>query len=441
MVLLFILMSMFIVVDVIVDVDEFLEAGELWAQEQLIADEATKLGVSTQELSTLLDRQATAEEVAQTLRLPTDQAERVLEATSLSFTESVFGVGVIMLDWYVPMLLLIYTFIAGLLVVGGMGFTLAQMLRNRELTALLASGISMHRIAMPMMVVGIGLCLLTLPIQEFLLPPVAQKLIRSKGSMSQGTIEQFPVYLTPDDRGALLTASSFDRATSRMTDVVILERDETGRAVRRISAQLAQWQEDGAAETAGDQRSDNESTAPETTPISNLSDTETRLRTSGGGGWFFPVGGFAVDLDARLEPVPVMFYETDLSPEILVIRQASSYPRFLSLRELQGLQTNPAVDGRMRTEVTTVIWSRFSQLVVNALVLVLGLRFFLLRSPNSNLLMQSLKASGVCLGAWGLSLLLPEVLANGAVPPAAASWMPVVILLPVAVYLQSGVET
>ena len=71
-------------------------------------------------------------------------------------------------------------------------------------------------------------------------------------------------------------------------------------------------------------------------------------------------------------------------------------------------------------------------LLVNALVLVMALRFFLLRSP-ANLMWETIKACVMCLGAWGGSLValqMPSVWLN----PVAAAWLPVLILLPVATW-------
>ena len=45
--------------------------------------------------------------------------------------------------------------------------------RNRELTAMVSSGISLYRVAMPILIAGIALNVLALPVQEFVLPHLA----------------------------------------------------------------------------------------------------------------------------------------------------------------------------------------------------------------------------------------------------------------------------
>ncbi|MHC4610823.1 MAG: LptF/LptG family permease, partial [Planctomycetota bacterium] len=69
-------------------------------------------------------------------------------------------------NFHGPRLFQFYAYMLGLLSVGAMGFTLAQMHRHRELVALLASGVRLHRIALPMLVAALGLNLIQLANQE-----------------------------------------------------------------------------------------------------------------------------------------------------------------------------------------------------------------------------------------------------------------------------------
>src|SRR5688500_19832955 len=73
-------------------------------------------------------------------------------------------------DYNLPMVLLLFVFFCGLLVVGAMGFTLAGLARTRELVAMISSGMSMYRIAAPIVFAGAIISSLALPNQEFLIP-------------------------------------------------------------------------------------------------------------------------------------------------------------------------------------------------------------------------------------------------------------------------------
>ena len=139
------------------------------------------------------------------------------------------------------------------------------------------------------------------------------------------------------------------------------------------------------------------------------------------------------------EAEPYEFFETELTPTVLQARRATSYPYLLPMSQLRPMQTNPAVGPKNQQRITKIVWGRFSLLVLNVLVLVIGLPFFLSRSPT-NLLVQGVKAAGVCIGAWAGGIVM---LQGGAdwLPPVAAAWLPVVIYLPISAWLLQTIKT
>src|SRR5204863_1172282 len=60
-------------------------------------------------------------------------------------------------DFEGPRLFQFYAYLHGLVAIGAMGFTLAQMHRHRELVAVMASGVSLQRVAMPFIIVVFAL--------------------------------------------------------------------------------------------------------------------------------------------------------------------------------------------------------------------------------------------------------------------------------------------
>ena len=116
----------------------------------------------------------------------------------------------IVVNFHGPRIFQFYAYMVGMLTVGAMGFTFSQMYRNRELVALLAAGVPLHRVAMPVIVAALGLNGLQLLNQEFLLPRLAPMLIRKHGDIGQQGVQAFNVRFTADGRGNLLQAPSFD---------------------------------------------------------------------------------------------------------------------------------------------------------------------------------------------------------------------------------------
>jgi lipopolysaccharide export system permease protein len=309
-------------------------------------------------------------------------------------------------DYNGPLQLMLYAFFSGLVCVGAAGFTLTGLARTRELTAMLSSGISMYRIAMPMLLAGFGLNMLASLDQEFILPPLAQKVSRNTSEMKQTNVKSQPIYFMTDQLGRLFSAGHFrqDEGAGIMTDVTILERDAEGRAVQRIVASQATWNEQK-------------------------------------NGWELTDGYALVrPVDNAVNPVvtttasthQIEFIASDLSPTVIRARLESNYLNLLSVRKLQSLSHNSQLD---QGKIRQIMHGRMSQLVLNMLVLTMGLTFFLSREPTSTLV-QAMKATGLCIGAWSMGLTMQNADISW-LNPVATAWLPVVIYIPVtAVTLQ-----
>ncbi len=334
------------------------------------------------------------------------------------------GLALTVVDYYGPLTLLLYVFFCGLLVVGAVGFTFTAMQRAREVTALLACGVSAYRIALPVLIVGSLLNVAALPIHELLIPPLASKLIRGKSDVKRESIRSFPVYFAADAEGRLWSAADFHAGQGRLDAVRIIERNpDTGQTTRRIEAASAIWQPDNQTPTARGGVGDVGQGAwlltqgiATTTPTSNTAGTDGRGKTE------------AID---RIT--------TELTPGLLLARRAGNYPNLLPISALQAMRLNPAVEPQLRAKLTQTILSRFSLLVLNVLVLVLAIPFFLTRTPG-NLFAQGVKAAAVCVGTWGGGLALLQMPAN-TLNPVVAAWLPVAIAVPVVAWMVLRIRT
>jgi lipopolysaccharide export system permease protein len=292
-----------------------------------------------------------------------------------------------------PVVLLLLVYLTGLLVFGAMGFVFMQMTQSGELTAIVASGVSLHRIAVPVLVAGAAVNALVWVDQEMVIPALAPKLARSHTELAEGSARHFAVHYAPDSEGNLFSARAFDARHEELQDAVILERGEDGRVRRRIVVPQARW-------------------APER------------------GGWrlFNAIARQGPREEGRTGAPS--FFATDLSPELLLLRRATHYPRLMPLHRLRALARNPAMPATQRKRLQRLAWGRFSMVLMNILLMPMVMPLVLRIQPQAPVA-QGVKGAVVAIGGWGGGLLLLE--AGGALlTPLAGAFLPVLLFLPLA---------
>jgi len=327
----------------------------------------------------------------------------------------IFSVITFIITFYFPRLFQFYAFLVGLLTIGATGFTLVQLHRHRELTAVLAAGVSLHRVALPIIAAAIFLNIFQFINREILLPHYAPVLIRSQSEFGKNTIRAFRVPLLRDSSGNMFYAAKYHPNEHKMDQVVILKFDDQLRLTSRINAQNAVWE-----------------------PIPN------REKEGVLGKWVLTHGLRAAIRNtassANLKPQPISAIETDLDPTRLMLYRHREYRQMLSLSQISELAASAGTNQSKLEELARVRYGRFAQILINLLTLLITLPFFLLRSP-ANLLTQSVKCASLGItaqigGAIGTAVGFPGI------PPVASVFLfPLLILLPLAVALMSRVET
>jgi lipopolysaccharide export LptBFGC system permease protein LptF len=310
-------------------------------------------------------------------------------------------------DFNAPRVFQFFAYMVGLCSVAAAGFTLTQMVRTRELVAMLAAGLSLWRIGLAIIGVAVALNLLQLVNGEVLLPRLAPLLVREHSSILQGTVKEFSVKLVEDREGRLLLASAFDAATNTATNLVILERDERGAATRRIEADSATWDDErnGWVLTGGmaSRRTVRESTGGRDAPKGRevvIGETE------------------AID-----------FVESDVAPRAILARRFRGFAQLLSARQIGELASEGGIEFG---DATRLIGQRFAGVCVNLLMLVICLPFFLVREPQkmlrASVLCAAVAVPGLLGSLFAMSMKLPSV------PATVGVFLPVALLLPVAAW-------
>jgi len=129
--------------------------------------------------------------------------------------------------------------LGGVIIVSSAAFTLAYMNHTNELVAMLASGVSLHRVVWPIIVCAILMGVVIVIDQEFIIPldGVRHKLVRSRDDVA-GT-EEFQVRLVTDGSRTCWYSRMFDPVTNTMACPLLVLRDSKLRAVASVSGTQA----------------------------------------------------------------------------------------------------------------------------------------------------------------------------------------------------------
>ena len=296
--------------------------------------------------------------------------------------------------------------VAGMITLVAASFTLARLHRSNEMTAMLAGGISLHRVALPLIVAGMVFNGLWVIDQEVIIPRLADKLVLEHDEV--GGKQAFTLGFLRDRGESLLTAKRYVPRDKSIDDLLVIERDEKGQLVGKISADQAIW--DADREVWKLDRGFRQ--------VPNVTND-------------FKVGG-------HVERELLDEYKSDWRPDDLLLRQAAGWTWFLSLGELNALLQKPHLVPNIR-EVDAARHVRLTQPLVNILLLLLGLPFFLNREPHNVLL-----SVGMCLLlaiTCFMVAFISQTVAATTGDPRLAAWLPIILFGPVATYLMLNIKT
>jgi lipopolysaccharide export system permease protein len=300
-------------------------------------------------------------------------------------------------DLWGPRLLQLFNYVIGLVLVGAMGFTCAQLVRHREFVALLASGVSLQRLARPFLVVALFFAAIQVVNQEVFVPAVAHLLTRDAGDSGRRSVANFRVRLAPDDQGRFFSARRFIDESQTMQQLRIWERED-GVIRREVIAEQATWD---------------------------------------GGAWVLE-GGVLIDHERSTRGV-IERVETSLDPTRLKVRYLEGFGQSLGWRQISQILAHGGVDEAARERLQRLRWGRVAGVFSNVITMLATLPFFLTRLPRP-MLSASLKAAPIAVAGLVAAAAAPTLAVPG-LPVALAAFVPTLLLLPLAIALFSGIRS
>lgn len=316
---------------------------------------------------------------------------------------SVWRVARNIINYYGYNVFLYFSQISGVITLFAASCTLARMQKNNEMVGALAAGISMHRLAVPVVLAGLATNVLWIIDQEVIIPAIAPKLARAHEDV-EGTAARNLRFLRDRD-GALLCGTEFQQNTNQMRELIVLRRDKSGSITELIRADRAVWDDERKGW--------------------KLDRGVLHKRSASGFG----------DFD-ETERTPIDLYESDLSPDEIMLRQAAVWQDLLSLRQLKALAKAGHLDPK---RVAQISHGRFTLPIMNLVLLLLGAPFFLNREPSGVIVQASkcLLNTGLC---FTVTFLAQRVVHSEAFP-ALAAWFPIMIFGPLAVFYLDATKT
>ena len=130
-----------------------------------------------------------------------------------------------------------FTELGGVIIVAAATFSLARMNHTNELTAILASGVSLHRVIWPVVLCSMLMGGFLILNQEVIMPPVADKLVLSHDDVPGKY--KFQMCFPTDGTGAAWFAKQFHPTTQAMDGPIIVLRDKDYMPLGRISGKRA----------------------------------------------------------------------------------------------------------------------------------------------------------------------------------------------------------
>jgi lipopolysaccharide export LptBFGC system permease protein LptF len=339
---------------------------------------------------------------------------------------SIFSTIFDIVDFYFYQCFLIFVSLSGIIPVVAAAFTLMRLSRFNELTALLAAGVPLLRIAAPIVFASVLLNVFLLVDQELVIPQMIPKLMRDHDDVHRSTSSYYAIDSMQDAEGGLLRASRFFPPTSDqpawMKDIDVIQRKSKGM--------------DGQDSTL-------------MVPTGHLVADEAHWNPAANQ-WDLTNGRQVNGLNAEVITVgPAAIYKSNVTPEEIALYHSGNFVDLLPTRRIDELMTRPNLYGKM--DLLRVKHYRRTQPLFNVVLLLLTIPCVLTREPST------LKtAASRALGILGLSMavvfvchqLASQIPGFIAVSPSGPdtwvmlmAWMPIFIFGPVSVFLLDRVKT
>ena len=302
---------------------------------------------------------------------------------------------------------------AGMITVVAASFSFGKMVRSNELVAVMASGVSLKRVIAPIVLLALLLTGVLVIDQEFVIPPLADKLVRSHDDIPGQ--ESYNVWYIRDGNGSLICSLKYDVETSTLHNPTIITRRKIANSgiwevTGRIDAEKAVYN--------GETRSNLPPGLRKRAVRWDLINGRERLIEKG-----FLKGA-----------QPIAFYVSDITPKEIPVRLKSEHATLLSWRQLAALVVQ-AEQGKDSRQLYSQKHFRVTEPIINLVMLMVCLPILVCRDPKSmkSAVTLSFAMVGMCfIATFICKMLAPEADVSSFYQIGFYAWLPIFIFLPIA---------
>ncbi len=312
-----------------------------------------------------------------------------------------------MLDYHGHRLPLYFHQLGGVMMAIAGAFTFAMMLRNNELAPLVAAGVPLQRLAVPVLLCSVGIVGIWLVNSEAIMPGYAAQIARRYGDLDETGAAA--VRCVRDDYNAILIAEELHARQGWLKGVYIIEPGPNRVPQYLIRADAARY------------------------------DPARRTWVLERGGRLIMAGAFEPgQLGRAIRWEPLDEFRFALTPDQIVLRQSTQWAELMSIREMNQLlsaaHTLPNLPAVERSRDI-----RFYQPLIMWILVLLAVPFFLTREPENVLAAggKALLLAGAC---YGVTFVAHSSATDAAYARLVAA-TPVLIFGPIAILNAANVKT
>lgn len=314
---------------------------------------------------------------------------------------------------------------AGIITVVAAVFSLGKMTRNNELIAIMASGVSLKRVIAPIIVLSILLTGILVVDQEFVIPSLANQLVRSHDDLPGHQV--YGVRCLTDNNGSVINAAQFNEATQTLEYPSIIIKEPIGQdkweTLGWITADKAVYDDQ-----AGEWVFSSTVLDPVTLNERHIGGVYQKISAPGAG--------------EEKTSYEIKSYKSDLTPEAIPVRRTEQYTSLLSSKQLSQLAKH-GTKVRDRAKLYLQKHTRVTDPIINILMLLVALPVLVCRDAKAMktaIIVSFITTLGCFVMNFVCKMLGTEVFFNQ-IRPDFWAWLPVILFSVVAVLEVDSMKT